>query len=80
MGWTVDDIIAEAARLPLRDAPYVIWRQKSTFERLQGRRWEPRDMSAAEARDIDAGNRRSRTTPVIWRPPTAMPAIMLRFA
>jgi hypothetical protein len=31
---TADDLIAEAARLPLRDAAYAIWRQKSTFERL----------------------------------------------
>lgn len=51
MGWTVDDIIAEAGRLPLRDAAYMIWRQKPTFERLEGRRREPRDMSTAEARD-----------------------------
>ena len=49
MGWSVDDIIAEAARLPLPDAAYMLWREKSTFERLEGRRWEPRDMSTPEA-------------------------------
>jgi hypothetical protein len=32
---TVDDIIGEAARLPLRDAAYLIWREKTTFERLE---------------------------------------------
>lgn len=51
MGWSVDDIIAGAACLPLRDAAYMIWREKSTFERLEGRRWQPRDMSTPQARE-----------------------------
>src|SRR5258708_24383139 len=46
---TVDDIIAEAATLPLRDAAYTIWREKSTFERLEGRIWPQRDFSTPEA-------------------------------
>src|SRR5258708_24655981 len=45
---TVDDIIAEAATLPLRDAAYTIWREKSTFERLEGRIWPQRDFSTPE--------------------------------
>ena len=45
---TVDDIIAEAATLPLRDAAYTIWREKSTFERLEGRVWPQRDFSTPE--------------------------------
>lgn len=46
---TVDDIIGAAARLPLRDAAYMVWREKTTFERLEGRVWPPRDFSTAEA-------------------------------
>jgi hypothetical protein len=46
---TASDLIAEAASLPLRDAAYAIWRQKSTFERLEGRVWPPRDCSTPEA-------------------------------
>jgi hypothetical protein len=46
---TTDDLIAEAARLPLRDAAYAIWRHKSTFECLEGRVWPPRDYSTPEA-------------------------------
>ena len=46
---TVDDIIAEAAALPLRDAAYLIWREKATFERLELRRWKARDMSTPGA-------------------------------
>ncbi len=46
---TIDDLIAEAATLPLRDAAYAIWREKSTFERLEGRVWPPRDFSTPEA-------------------------------
>src|SRR5260370_28402695 len=45
---TVDDIIAEAATLPLRDAAYAIWREKSTFERLESRVWPQRDFSTPE--------------------------------
>jgi hypothetical protein len=30
---TVEDIIAEAPSLPLRDAAYTIWREKAHFER-----------------------------------------------
>lgn len=48
---TVDDLIAEAAQLPLRDAAYLLWRQKTTFERLEGRIWPKRDMSTPEARE-----------------------------
>jgi hypothetical protein len=46
---TVDDIIAKAAALPLRDAAYAIWREKITFERLEGRIWPQRDFSTREA-------------------------------
>jgi hypothetical protein len=46
---TADDLIAEAAALPLRDAAYAIWREKRTFERLEGRVWPPRDFSTPEA-------------------------------
>jgi epoxyqueuosine reductase QueG len=46
---STDDLIAEAAQLPLRDAAYAIWRQKSTFERLEGRVWPSRDYSTPEA-------------------------------
>src|SRR5260221_5856218 len=45
---TVDDIIAEAATLPLRDAAYAIWREKSTFERLESRVSPQRDFSTPE--------------------------------
>jgi len=40
---SVEDIIAEAASLPLRDAAYTIWREKAHFERLerQTRRLSP---------------------------------------
>jgi hypothetical protein len=50
---TVDDIIGEAAALPLRDAASLIWREKTTFERLEGRRWAPKAMRTpgATARD-----------------------------
>jgi hypothetical protein len=47
----VDELLAEAAALPLRDAAYAIWRQKITFERLEGRVWPPRDQSTPEARE-----------------------------
>jgi hypothetical protein len=49
MSFTVDDLVAEAASLPLRDAAYAIWRQKPSFERLEGRVWPPRDFSTPEA-------------------------------
>jgi hypothetical protein len=32
---SVEDIIAEAASLPLLDAAYAIWREKVHFERLE---------------------------------------------
>jgi hypothetical protein len=48
---TVDDLIREAADLPLRDAAYALWRQKSAFERLEGRTWPVRDRSTPEARE-----------------------------
>jgi hypothetical protein len=48
---TVEDLIAEAAALPLRDAAYTIWRQKIAFERLEGRVWPRRDLSTPEARE-----------------------------
>lgn len=64
---TVDDIIGEAARLPVRDAAYLIWREKTTFERLEGRRWRPRDMrtpavAARSMRRISAQLQRERDT------------------
>jgi hypothetical protein len=46
---TVDELLAEAAALRLRDAAYAIWRQKITFEGLEGRVWPPRDRSTPEA-------------------------------
>ena len=51
---TIDDIIGEASRLPVPDAAYLIWREKTTFERLEGRRWRPRDVRtpAAAARSM----------------------------
>jgi hypothetical protein len=33
----------------LRDAAYMIWRQKATFEHLERRVWPPRDYSTPEA-------------------------------
>lgn len=48
---TVDELIAEAAALPLHDAAYALWRQKSTFERLEMRRREPKDLSTPEAQE-----------------------------
>jgi hypothetical protein len=48
---TIDDLIGEAAKLPLRDAAYMLWRQKSAFERLEGRTWPRRDRSTPEARE-----------------------------
>jgi hypothetical protein len=48
---TVDDLLDEAANLPLRDAAFALWRQKSTFERLEGRTWPQRDQSTPEARE-----------------------------
>jgi hypothetical protein len=32
---TVEDVIAEAAALPLLDAAYAIWREKVHFKRLE---------------------------------------------
>src|SRR5260370_30431603 len=46
---TAADSSAEAEALPLRDAAYTIWREKSTFERLEGRIWPQRDFSTPEA-------------------------------
>jgi len=46
---TVDELLAEAAALPLRDAAYAIWRRKITFERLEGRAWPARDHGTPEA-------------------------------
>ena len=48
---TVDELLAEAAALPLRDAAYAVWRHKITFERLEGRVWPRRDLSTPEARE-----------------------------
>ena len=48
---TIDELLAEAAALPLRDAAYAIWRQKINFERLEGRVWPRRDQSTPEARE-----------------------------
>ena len=48
---TVEELLAEAAALPLRDAAYAIWRQKLRFERLEGRVWPRRDLSTPEARE-----------------------------
>src|SRR5215217_4572583 len=47
----VDELIAEAAALPLRDAAYWIWRQKSAFDRLEPWRFPPRQSSTPENRD-----------------------------
>jgi hypothetical protein len=49
---TVDELLAEAAALPLRDAAYTVWRHKITFERFEGRVWPRRDLSTPEAREI----------------------------
>jgi hypothetical protein len=49
VSYTVEDLIAKAAHLPLRDAAHAIWRHKSTFELLEGRVWPPRDHSTPEA-------------------------------
>ncbi len=62
---TVDDIISEAARLPLWDAAYLIWREKTTFERLEGRRWRPPDVrtpavAARSMRRVSAQLKRER--------------------
>jgi hypothetical protein len=64
---TVYDIIGEAACLPLRDAAYLIWREKTTFERLEGRRWRPRDertpaVAARSMRRISAQLKHERDT------------------
>jgi epoxyqueuosine reductase QueG len=48
---TIDDLLAAAATLPLRDAAYAIWRQKINFERLEGRVWPRRDQSTPQARE-----------------------------
>jgi hypothetical protein len=48
---TIDDLIQEAAELPLPDAAYALWRQKSTIERLEGRTRPLQDRSTPEARD-----------------------------
>ena len=48
---TIDDRLIAAAALPLRDAAYAIWRQKITFEQLEGRVWPRRDQSTPEARE-----------------------------
>ena len=48
---TIDDLLAAAAALPLRDAAYAIWRQKITFERLEDRVWPRRDQSTPQARE-----------------------------
>lgn len=48
---TVDEIIAEAVRLPLRDAAYVIRRQKSIFDKVEGPHREPSDLSTPESRE-----------------------------
>jgi hypothetical protein len=50
MPTTIADIIQKAAALPLRDAAYLIWREKIHFERLEGRSWPKKDMSTPEAR------------------------------
>lgn len=46
---TVEELIADAAALPLKDAAFALWRRKIDFERLEHRRREPRDMSTPEA-------------------------------
>jgi hypothetical protein len=48
---TADDLIANAATLPLPDAAYAIWRQRLTFDRLEDRTWPVRDLSTPEARE-----------------------------
>jgi hypothetical protein len=54
----VDELIREAAALPLADAAYAIWRQKNTFEHLEGRVWPRRDLSTPEA--VEKSNRESQ--------------------
>jgi hypothetical protein len=49
MPQTADELLAAAAALPLRDAAYALWRQKITFEHLEGRAWPLRDHSTPEA-------------------------------
>jgi hypothetical protein len=56
---TVDQLLKEAAALPLRDAAYLPWRQKNTFERLEGRVWPRRDTSTPEA--TEKSNKESHT-------------------
>jgi hypothetical protein len=56
---TVDDLIGEAAALPLQDAAYAIWRQKAMFERLELRSWPPRDYSTPEAAERSAQENRA---------------------
>jgi len=63
-----DNLIAEAADLPLRDAAYAIWRQKITFERLEGRVWPRRDYSTPrQPRNPPAKARRSSNMSTISR-------------
>ena len=46
---TADDIIGEAANLPLGDAAYAIWRERQTFERLEVKRWTLKDFRKPQA-------------------------------
>jgi hypothetical protein len=46
---TRDDLIAEAAALPLMDAAYAVWRQRMRYEQLEPWRWVRRDYSTPEA-------------------------------
>jgi len=56
----VDDLIAEAAALPLRDAAYALWRQKMAFERLEGREWPSHNLGTPEAAENSLAAIRAR--------------------
>jgi hypothetical protein len=45
----VETIIAEAARLPLRDAAFALWRQRPRLDALEGPRMTPAEIGIARA-------------------------------
>lgn len=48
----VDKIIAEAARLPLKDAAYALWRQSPRLDTLEGQPMTAEEHAAAAARPM----------------------------
>ena len=46
---TAETIIAEAARLPLKDAAFELWRQKPRLDTFEGPRMTPEEIRAAHA-------------------------------